>query len=159
MPPVVRKILFTTDLSDLSFEAWPHAIGLAEKFGAELHAVVALEEPYALAPYEQYGVLLQALKDVKPQVEQRLAERTKDRPSSVTVRNAVLETSSPSQAILDYVKREKIDLVVAATHGRSGLPHLLLGSFAEKLVRTSPVPVLVVRPAQPAQTGKVQPSR
>lgn len=141
-----RKILFATDLSDLSFEAWPHATALAEKLGAELHAVVVLEEPYALAPYEQYGVLLQALREVKPQVEQKLIERTKARPAAVRLQTAVLEAASPTNALLDYCKREKIDLVVLATHGRSGLTHLLLGSVAEKLVRLSPVPVLAVRP-------------
>jgi universal stress protein A len=153
MPPPFRKILFTTDLSDLSFEAWPHAVALAEKHGAELHAAVVLEEPYALAPYEQYGVLLQALRDVKPQVEQRLLERTKDRPASVALRTAVLEAASPTSALLEYAKREQVDLIVTATHGRSGLSHLLLGSVAEKLVRTSPVPVLVVRPATKPKSG------
>jgi nucleotide-binding universal stress UspA family protein len=149
-----RKILFATDLSDLSFEAWPHACALAEKLAAELHAVVVLEEPYALAPYEQYGVLLQALREVKPQVEQKLIERTKDKPASVRVRPAVLEAASPTHALLDYAKREQIDLIVTATHGRSGFTHLLLGSVAEKLVRLSPVPVLVVRPQkQPARSG------
>ncbi len=143
-----RRILFATDLSDLSFAAWPDAVGLAEKLGAELHAVVVLEEPYALAPYEQYGVLLQALREVKPQVEQRLLEKTRDRPEAVRLRTAVLEAASPTNALLDYARREKVDLIVAATHGRSGLTHLLLGSVAEKLVRLSPVPVLVVRPSK-----------
>ena len=141
-----RRILFATDLSDLSFAAWPHAIALAEKFGAELHAVVVLEEPYALAPYEQYGVLLQAVREVKPQVERRLLDRTKDRPASVKLTTAVLEAASPTKAIIDYATQQKADLVVVATHGRSGLTHMLLGSVAEKLLRTSPVPVVVVRP-------------
>jgi nucleotide-binding universal stress UspA family protein len=145
-----RKILFATDLSDLSFEAWPHAVALAEKLGAELHAVVVLEEPYALAPYEQYGVLLQALREVKPQVEQKLIERTKERPPALRLRTAVLEAASPTNALLDYAKREQVDLIVLATHGRSGLSHLLLGSVAEKLVRLSPIPVLVVRPQKVA---------
>ena len=147
-----RRILFATDLSDLSLQAWPHALALAEKHGAELHAVVVLEEPFALAPYEQYGVLLQALRDVKPQVEKQLAERTKDRPASLQFKSSVIEAASPTNALLDYVKREKIDAIVMATHGRSGLTHLLLGSVAEKLLRTSPVPVLVIRPE--ARAGK-----
>ena len=145
-----RRILFPTDLSDFSFAAWPHALALAEQSGAELHAVVVLEEPYALAPYEQYGVLLQALKDVKPRVEQRLIERTKDRPAALRLRTAVLEAASPTHALLEYARDQQVDLVVMATHGRSGLTHLLLGSVAEKLVRASPVPVLVVRPPKGA---------
>jgi nucleotide-binding universal stress UspA family protein len=143
-----QRILFATDLSDVSFEAWPHALALAEKFGAELHAVLVLEEPYALAAYDQYAVLLDAIRDVKPQVERRLDERTKDHAASVRVRSRVLEAMSPVHALLDYVKNEKIDLVVMATHGRGGLGHLLLGSVVEKLIRLSPVPVVVVRPTK-----------
>jgi nucleotide-binding universal stress UspA family protein len=66
----------------------------------------------------------------------------------VRVRSRVLEAMSPVHALLDYVKNEKIDLVVMATHGRGGLGHLLLGSVVEKLIRLSPVPVVVVRPTK-----------
>jgi len=147
-----KKILFATDLSDLSFEAWPHAVTLAERLGAEISAVLVLEEPYALAAYDQYALLLDAMRDVKPQVERRLAERVKDHPASVRVETVVLESMSPVQALLEFVKSNSTDLVVLATHGRGGVSHLLLGSVAEKLVRLSPVPVLVVRP--PKASGK-----
>jgi K+-sensing histidine kinase KdpD len=53
------------------------------------------------------------------------------------------------QAIIDYVNREQIDLLVVGTHGRRGLAHVLLGSVAEALVRRAPCPVLTVRNAPP----------
>ena len=141
-----KEILFPTDLSDDSFAAWPEAIALAQNLGARIHAVTVVEEPYALAPYEQYGVLLRAMRDVVPEVERRLGDRVKDRPDGIGVTIAVVEALSPAGALLDYVKRNAIDLIVMATHGRGALAQALLGSVAEKLVRTAPVPVLTVRP-------------
>jgi nucleotide-binding universal stress UspA family protein len=142
-----RRIVFATDLSDLSFQAWPAATSLAQKFGAPLHAVCVLEEPYALAPYEQYGAMLRAMQEIKPQVEQRLRDRVRDRPKGVEVETAVVESSSPAAAIVDYAKQVGADLIVTTTHGRGGLSHLLLGSVTERLLRTAPMPVLVVRVA------------
>lgn len=148
-----RRILFATDLSDLSFQAWPTALEMARRFGAELHAVCVIEEPYALAPYEQYGALLRAMQEIRPQVELRLRERVKDRPADLKVEAVVLESASPAGALVDYVRKQGIDLVVTTTHGRGGLSHLLLGSVAERLLRSSPVPVLVVRVAEKAASA------
>lgn len=142
----IRNILFPTDLSDDSFAAWPHAVALARKLGARIHAVTVVEEPYALAPYEQYGVLLHAMRDVIPQIEQRLREKVKDVPAEIAVSTTVLEALSPAGALLDYVGKNSIDLIVASTHGRGAIAQALLGSVAEKLIRTAPVPVLTVRP-------------
>ncbi len=140
-----QRILFATDLSDRSFEAWPHALALAERFGAKLHAVCVLEEPYALAPYEQYGALLRALQEVRPQLEQRLCERVRDRPATIAVETTVIEAASPAEALLAHAREIGADLIVTTTHGRSGLSHLMLGSVTERLLRMAPIPVLVVR--------------
>jgi len=142
----IKNILFPTDLSDDSFAAWPHAVTLAEKLGARIHAVTVVEEPYALAPYEQYSVLLHAMRDVIPQVEQRLRDRTKDVPKGVAVSTTVVEALAPAGALLDYARKNAIDLIVVATHGRGAIAQVLLGSVAEKLIRSAPVPVLTVRP-------------
>ena len=144
--PDIKNILFPTDLSDDSFAAWSHAVALAQKLGARIHAVTVVEEPYALAPYEQYSVLLHAMRDVIPQIEQRLRERVKDVPAGVAVSTAVLEALSPAGALLDYAGKNAIDLIVVATHGRGAIAQVLLGSVAEKLIRSAPVPVLTVRP-------------
>jgi nucleotide-binding universal stress UspA family protein len=140
-----RRILFPTDLSDASFAAWPHATALAEKLGAEIVAVTVIEEPYALAPFGHYALLLDALREVRPQVERQLVERTKDHPKPVRVRHVVLEGLSPAKVLLDEAKRGESDVIVMATHGRGGLSHFLLGSVAEKLARLAPMPVLLVR--------------
>jgi universal stress protein A len=58
---------------------------------------------------------------------------------------AVVE-GSPKVEIIRYASKQNIDLIVLATHGRTGLPHLMMGSVAESVVRTAPCPVLTVRP-------------
>jgi len=142
----VRNILFPTDLSDDSFAAWPYALEFAEKFGATIHAVTVVEELYALAPYENYGVMVQAMRDMLPQIERRLQERVKDPPTKVPVRTAVVEAVTPAGALLDYAKKNSIDLIIMGTHGRGAIAHALLGSVAERLARTATVPVMTVRP-------------
>ena len=62
-----------------------------------------------------------------------------------TVIHAVVE-GSPKVEIIQYARKQNIDLIVIATHGRTGLPHVLMGSVAETVVRTAPCPVLTVRP-------------
>ena len=58
----------------------------------------------------------------------------------------ILRTSNaPAAAIADYAKEERIDLIVMGTHGRGAIAHLLLGSVAERVVRSAPCPVLTVR--------------
>jgi nucleotide-binding universal stress UspA family protein len=65
--------------------------------------------------------------------------------------HAVLELGSAPARIAEYARRAGIDLLVLATHGRSGLTRVLMGSVAERVVRIAPCPVLVVRGRAAAQ--------
>ncbi|WP_370518545.1 universal stress protein [Natronomonas sp. CBA1123] len=65
------------------------------------------------------------------------------------VRGAVEYGSSVHEAVLEFLEEREVDLVVVGTHGRTGFDRYLLGSVAESLLRTSPVPVLTVRPPEP----------
>ena len=55
----------------------------------------------------------------------------------------------PFQEILDTAKKRQVDLIIMGTHGRTGLPHVLLGSVAEKVLRLAPCPVLIARQPTP----------
>ena len=59
---------------------------------------------------------------------------------------------SPVEAIVDYASEKKIELIVIATHGRTGLSHVLLGSVAERIVREAPCPVLTIRDSRARRT-------
>jgi nucleotide-binding universal stress UspA family protein len=63
----------------------------------------------------------------------------------VPTQSLVITSDAPAVAIVDYAARGKIDLIVTGTHGRGGVAHMVMGSVAERIVRTAPCPVLTVR--------------
>lgn len=144
-----RRILFPTDFSDYSLSALPYAIGLAEDYGAELHVLHVVPTPDWAVQFEQVAPVLEPsfFEDMEKAAAERLralaAERVGDHLRVTTaVRRGVAFLE-----IVHYAREQEIDLIVIATHGRSGLQHALFGSVAEKVVRKAPCPVLSIRPA------------
>jgi nucleotide-binding universal stress UspA family protein len=83
---------------------------------------------------------------LKAAMARRLEERLTSDDRSALHARAVLETSDqPADEITRYAKQAEIDLIVMGTHGREGLAHLLVGSVAERVVRTASCPVLTVK--------------
>jgi nucleotide-binding universal stress UspA family protein len=145
----IKKVLFTTDFSEISNHALPYAIKMAKIFNAELvmlHAVTLYEHDpndpgHRFPSLESYCAELRRAADKRFQV---CAEEIGD--AGVKIRKAVVQGISPRAAILDFLRDEGgFGLVVMSTHGRSGLSHVLLGSVAENVIRYSPCPVLVVK--------------
>jgi nucleotide-binding universal stress UspA family protein len=66
-------------------------------------------------------------------------------PRPLPTKRVLLSAVSPAAAIVNYAVNEQIDLIVTGTHGRGAVAHLLMGSVAERVVRTAPCPVLTVR--------------
>jgi len=99
-------------------------------------------------PYESFlsaESLVKIQRDIEKEVEKDMDAITK-KIAHIPATKAV-HTGVAFVEIVDYVRAEKIDLVVMGTHGRGGLEHILLGSVAEKVVRRAPCPVLTIRPA------------
>ncbi|WP_373651316.1 universal stress protein [Schlesneria sp. DSM 10557] len=147
MKIAIRRILFPTDFSAPAKEAQLYAMSLADRFGAELHLlhVVPLVIPYpdASFPWVVPEKEMQLQVDAAQQhlVKELDPEWAKDH---TVVYKAVMGLAVDE--ILGYVKEHEIDLIVVGTHGHSGLARMLIGSVAEKLVRTSSCPVLTVHP-------------
>ena len=139
----VRNILVPVDFSEASMEALRHAKELALTYGAQITLLHAVEEvvypsAYGIEPTNMPGP------QVIDRVEQNLAELAR---TELGYEHVVVEANvgyAPS-TILDYANGHDIDLVVIATHGRTGLERMLLGSVAERVVRRSPAPVFVVK--------------
>ena len=152
----ITRILVPTDFSETSDAALRYARTLADTFGASLHLLHAFEDPYAagaLAP-EVYGTVPQELRDsalelANTNLEERLPAADRERYRGATT----VVTGAPAAAIVKYATDHGVDLIVMGTHGRSGVAHLLLGSVAEKVVRTAPCPVLSVREPATRATG------
>lgn len=145
----VKRILVPIDFGGPSSEALDYAKTLAESLNASLDLLHVVPNPYVTDPVET----VTAYRRVSPEFFDSLAGDAKERLDAVLsaedrtrfkARSAV-KIGDPKVEIAQYATAEPIDLIVMATHGRTGVAHLFLGSVAERVVRTAPCPVLVVR--------------
>jgi len=139
----VRNILVPVDFSDASMDALRHAKELALTYGAQITLLHAVEE--VIYP-SAYGIEPASLPGprVIDRVEKNLAEVAR---TQIGYEHVVVEAEvgyAPS-TIIGYAEEKEVDLVVIATHGRTGLERMLLGSVAERVVRQSPAPAFVVK--------------
>ncbi len=141
----IRKILYATDFSTYSNQAYFHAVALAESYGASLTIVHVYLPTEVLALSADMGIPFPA----GEMVEERdhLQEQLKQiRPlnASIPVRHVLLE-GDPAHQIIRYATEEGMDLIVMGTHGRTALARLLVGSVADKVLRGAPCSVLVAK--------------
>lgn len=140
------RILVPIDFSPCSEQALDYAVGIADKLGAQIHLLSVIGIPALGVP--ELGVGLTAtmmdtmIADNQRGLDQLAASRNKDRK---VIEQALIRTGDARDVILQTVEELEADLVVMGTHGRRGISRALLGSVAEMIVRTSPVPVLTVR--------------
>jgi len=143
----LAKLLVPTDFSEDSEQAARYAVELAKRFQAEIHCVHVVDIPADLLSTSDYymtGPSEGFLDQIREESKKNLEAFAKKNLAGVGVRTAFLE-GSPFVEIIRYARNQEIDLVVIATHGRTGLKHVLFGSVAEKVVRKAPCPVLVVK--------------
>jgi nucleotide-binding universal stress UspA family protein len=143
----IKRIFVPTDFSDFSKHALRYACAFAEQFDAELHLVHVLQDIIWYAP--EMGSVTPSLgnyqQELRDSAEQSLAKVLD--PEWAAGRSVVrsIREGTPFVEIIRYAKEQDIDLIVMATHGRTGLSHVLLGSVAERVVRKARSPVLTVR--------------
>jgi nucleotide-binding universal stress UspA family protein len=127
----VKKILYTTDFSSYSNQAYFHAIALAENHGASL-TILYVYSPSTGQGEPDRNHWREQLEQIRP-VNPR-----------IPVHHVFLE-GDPATEIVRYAVDAGMDLIVMGTHGRTGLERLLMGSVAEKVMRDAPCSVLVVK--------------
>jgi nucleotide-binding universal stress UspA family protein len=144
------NILIPTDGSEAAQNAVEHAVDLAEQYGATVHAlyVVDVDATNLTLGTEQVDRIRQGRIGEMPEVQAEADEATSRVADAAATRGVPVEehvtAGSPSRAIRNFVDENDIDLVVMGSHGRSGLSRVVLGSVAEKVLRRTRVPVLVV---------------
>jgi universal stress protein A len=141
----IKNILVATDFSEPSGVAMAYGRDLARNHHARLHVLHTVEDAGLRASMD--GGLLG---DLQGQLEQNARRDLKAliRDEDRTAHNAVgviRRGVNPADTIAAYARANSIDLIVTGTHGRGGIQHLLMGSVAERIVRTAPCPVLTVR--------------
>ncbi|MCD4655708.1 universal stress protein [bacterium] len=135
----IRKILCPTDFSKSAQFSFQYAVSLASRYHAsiELYHVV---EPSA---YDTYRIE-ESEKTYKETILERISEQLKSTETDVHI-TVTMETGVPYVKITQRADTSGADLIIIGTHGRTGIRHLLIGSVAEKVVRTAICPVLTVR--------------
>jgi nucleotide-binding universal stress UspA family protein len=150
------RILVPTDFSPPSDAALEYARLLAATFGASLHLLHVIDDPAASSAFVADGYAPNS-----PDIAEFLLTRGRTRLEALLNRSdrevfhatTVALVGEPAMTIGDYATASGTDLIVMGTHGRSGFAHALMGSVAERVVRTASCPVLTVK--QPAGLNEV----
>lgn len=133
-----NHLLVPTDFSEDADRAVDYAAALARQLQA---SITLMTSTYVGDTPE---VHLAYIEKAREENKERL-EAARLRVEQAGVAAAALPAyGPPAERIVEMAKRERVDLIVMGTHGRTGLRHLLIGSVAERVVRLAPCPVLVV---------------
>jgi len=153
MTDSIKNILAPTDLSSLSGKGLVYAGNLAQTTGAQViigHVVPTdefvsharlLETSYASAKIEEQ---LSHLVEKHRQLLHDFAARHLGSTISNLAVREIVELGDPYRLIVEWVKKHAVDLIVMSTHGRSGLPRMMLGSVTERVLRNAHCPVLAI---------------
>lgn len=150
-----QKILVPLDGSRLAEEVLPFAVSVAEAFGSRVVLLQVVPTPRSALATDPIAQL--TVEGGTSTLEEELAlEEEKARTylewTAEPLRGRGLEVEcvtvrgAPAEAIVDYALRHQVDLIALSTHGRSGLERLVFGSVAEKVVRETGKPVLLIKP-------------
>ncbi len=142
-----KKIQFPKDLSQSSENIAPYVQALAEKFHSKIHLLfVARVFDHFASIYVPYPSINHFEKEILEGAEKKLYEFIDVHFKDYADLKTEVIPGDASEEIIRYIQSREIDLVIMGTHGRKGLDKILFGSVAERVVKTSPVPVLVVNP-------------
>jgi nucleotide-binding universal stress UspA family protein len=146
----IKKVLWPTDFSGNAEKALGYVQSLSEKFQTEVHVLYVIEELGYHEPW--YGDFDRSTIDKihdweEKKAEQRLTEVCENHLKGCPLYIKHVAIGDPAQEIFKLIEKEKMDMVVMASHGRKG--HFRFGSIAEKVLKNSPVPVVTI-PIDPA---------
>ena len=146
MGPDIQKILVPIDFSDYSKSALKYAVNFCKNCKAEM-ILIYVVEPVIYPPDFSMGQI--AIPSVNAEWDERARQELdklakEEIPSNVPVKT-IIKTGKPFVEIVETASELDVDLIIIATHGRSGVEHILFGSTAEKVVRKAPCPVLTLR--------------
>ncbi|MEW6348678.1 MAG: universal stress protein [Thermodesulfobacteriota bacterium] len=143
-----KKIVFATDFSENSAPARDRAVEYAKTFGAELLILHVVNSRLLGYPsfVERVPVDLALIEqNIRQGVEQELDAMSEDLAKEVKHVTTYHRTGAPAEEIVRFADEYEVDLIVMGTHGWTGFKHLIVGSTAENVVRSSHCPVLTVR--------------
>jgi universal stress protein A len=146
MEPEIKKVLVPIDFSDYSKNSLKYAVNFIKYFQAELFLIYVIE-PVIYPPDFSMGQI--AIPAIDGEIDKRAFDELQNLakneiPADVKCK-CIIRTGKPYMEIIETAKEEDIDLIIIASHGHTGVEHILFGSTAEKVVRKAPCPVLSFR--------------
>ena len=144
-----KNILAPLDGSELSECSLDHVTAVAK--GCQVPNVILL---HVVEPHDRYAGYTGISQEMLGEIRKELRTNTEDylakvvdklKKKGINAKTAVVE-GKPSDEILNYADKNQADLIIMSTHGSSGLTRWAFGSVADKVIRHSPVPVLVIAP-------------
>jgi nucleotide-binding universal stress UspA family protein len=144
----LKKILVTTDLSEYSLAAMEYAASFGLLYASKLHLLFVFEPGGSrfgrhAHESERRDPPLRTEAEARKALEEFVTKRVQP-----DIRLLLhVRAGNPADEIRRFAESETVDLIVMATHGRTGLRHIVMGSVAERVVRFSSIPVLTVKPA------------
>jgi nucleotide-binding universal stress UspA family protein len=146
MEPDIKKVLVPIDFSDYSKSSLRYAVSFVKHFNAKL-ILIYVVEPIIYPPDFSMGQI--AIPTIGLEMDKRAAEEldklaSKEIPANIEVKKKI-KTGKPFVEIIETASEEDVDLIIIATHGHTGVEHILFGSTAEKVIRKAPCPVLTLR--------------
>jgi nucleotide-binding universal stress UspA family protein len=143
MPREFKTILCATDFSEESYRALEYGLRFAKVSDGTLLLAHILHNPFT-EEFHPEGYEL-SFEQVKSSALARLQDVQQTRLGGYARCELLVEVGDPFARLMEIAAQRKVDLIVTATHGRTGLEHLVMGSVAEKIIRHAPCPVFVVR--------------
>lgn len=143
----MKKILVPCDFSKPAINAYRFALDIAERSKGTVKLVHVIELPV------MHDTVLMPVLNFEQQLLKELREKAADQFKKVTEKYKTegvkvsweVEFGAPSRTLLEIITAQSVDLVIMGSHGASGLREYFIGSNAEKIIRKSPVPVLITK--------------
>jgi nucleotide-binding universal stress UspA family protein len=145
--PKYKKVLFCTDFSENADYAFGFAYGIAKRDEGLLYILHVI--PYnPNQAYVESFITTEDLEKIQKSIEEDLVNKYRERYEEKIENEIKFEIITrggrEDEEILEFAKKEKVDLIVIGTHGRTGIEHVIFGSVAEKVLRRSPIPVFII---------------
>jgi nucleotide-binding universal stress UspA family protein len=142
---MIKNIMVPIDFSDYSKSALKYAAQFAKQFNSKILLIYVVEPMIYPADFSMGQVAIPSSDiDLTSRAEEELKKLAAEIDNGIQV-DTVIKTGKPFVEINETASEKDIDLIIIATHGHTGVEHLLFGSTAEKVVRKAPCPVLTLR--------------
>ncbi|MDT3697017.1 MAG: universal stress protein [Ignavibacterium sp.] len=144
MESTIKKVLVPIDFSDYSKSALKYAVNFSKLFNAEIILIYVVEPVIYPLDFSMGQIAMPSFStEWDTRAKEELDKLAKKEINSNV--KTIIKTGKPFLEIIETAKEEDIDLIIIATHGHTGVEHIIFGSTAEKVVRKAPCPVLTLR--------------